>query len=446
VRTLVFISHANPEDNRFTKWLALQLAREGYRVWCDLTRLLGGEDFWNDIEQALREETVKFVYVTSRVSNKKPGVLSELQIAKAVEKQTQLARFIVPLKVDDIPHADFNIQLNRLNTINCYPNWATGLQDLLKLLREDNVPKDERYSPSAVANWWSRDTRVTESILPTVETYLSNWFKVKSLPDNLYLHPIEDVPDATKEIYPLREFNEYYLSFSPQLLHSDADKSVALSEFMQGHSSTIHAQWRDAQNIVSDLLRQAWDGNAAVRGLEKYELANKHLAMYFKLGLADKDYVSATGAASRLGKRKIVGERRRTAADGTKRTSYWHFAIEGRPQSFPEWYIAVYAHVFFSNDGQEIWPSVARLHTARRRQCRSWWNPHWRDRLLGTVRWLATDSVVRLQVGPKEFVEVTCDPTTFESPVSYRDPNRPLPQDDSPPSDDEDEDEEEEEL
>ncbi|MBZ5503834.1 MAG: toll/interleukin-1 receptor domain-containing protein [Acidobacteriia bacterium] len=41
----VLISHAT-EDNEFTLWLALQLAKEGYRVWCDLTKLLGGENFW----------------------------------------------------------------------------------------------------------------------------------------------------------------------------------------------------------------------------------------------------------------------------------------------------------------------------------------------------------------------------------------------------------------
>jgi len=54
VRNMIFVSHANPEDNLFTRWLALRLAREGYPVWSDLTKLLGGEDFWRDIEVAIR--------------------------------------------------------------------------------------------------------------------------------------------------------------------------------------------------------------------------------------------------------------------------------------------------------------------------------------------------------------------------------------------------------
>ena len=40
LRDTLLLSHANPEDNGFTLWLALQLANEGYRVWCDLTKLL----------------------------------------------------------------------------------------------------------------------------------------------------------------------------------------------------------------------------------------------------------------------------------------------------------------------------------------------------------------------------------------------------------------------
>jgi len=42
---MVFLSHARPEDNVFTRWLALQLANEGYPLWCDLTKLLGGEAY-----------------------------------------------------------------------------------------------------------------------------------------------------------------------------------------------------------------------------------------------------------------------------------------------------------------------------------------------------------------------------------------------------------------
>jgi hypothetical protein len=58
-RNMLFLSHANPEDNLLTRWLSLRLARESYPVWCDLTKLLGGEDFWRDVEVALRDRTAR---------------------------------------------------------------------------------------------------------------------------------------------------------------------------------------------------------------------------------------------------------------------------------------------------------------------------------------------------------------------------------------------------
>jgi len=67
-RDTIIISHA-VEDNEFTRWLTLQLAACGYRVWCDLTKLLGGENFWADIEHVIRQRAVKFLYVLSKTSN-----------------------------------------------------------------------------------------------------------------------------------------------------------------------------------------------------------------------------------------------------------------------------------------------------------------------------------------------------------------------------------------
>ena len=78
---MVFLSHANPEDDLVTSWLALQLAREGYAVWCDLTKLLGGEAFWDDIQTAIEHRSAKFLYVLSRNSNRKDGALAELTVA-----------------------------------------------------------------------------------------------------------------------------------------------------------------------------------------------------------------------------------------------------------------------------------------------------------------------------------------------------------------------------
>lgn len=65
-RKTVFVSHAAPEDNEFALWLSSKLAMAGYHVWVDRRRLLGGEDFWSEIDRVLREDTIKQIVVFNK--------------------------------------------------------------------------------------------------------------------------------------------------------------------------------------------------------------------------------------------------------------------------------------------------------------------------------------------------------------------------------------------
>src|ERR1700722_4514482 len=83
----IFISHAAPEDNEFARWLSLQLIGWGYNVWCDIIKLKGGEDFWVEIENELRNNATKFLYILTKNSNQREGTLKELAVAQKVKKQ-----------------------------------------------------------------------------------------------------------------------------------------------------------------------------------------------------------------------------------------------------------------------------------------------------------------------------------------------------------------------
>lgn len=52
MRDTIFISHATPEDNDFSIWIASRLEMLGYKVWIDKEGLLGGERFWMTIQKA----------------------------------------------------------------------------------------------------------------------------------------------------------------------------------------------------------------------------------------------------------------------------------------------------------------------------------------------------------------------------------------------------------
>jgi len=77
-RDTIFISHATPNDNDFTRWLALKLVALGYNVWCDILKLPKGADFWKNIEEEIRQNTCKFLIVLTSTSNQSQGVLNEI--------------------------------------------------------------------------------------------------------------------------------------------------------------------------------------------------------------------------------------------------------------------------------------------------------------------------------------------------------------------------------
>ena len=188
-RDTLLLSHANPEDNEFTLWLALQLANEGYRVWCDLTKLLGGEVFWDDIEEVIKTRAVKVLYVLSRTSNAKDGPLKELHFAQGVAKKEKLKDFVIPLHIDDLPHGDITIEITRINTVPFAQSWGAGLAKLLEKLEEDNVPKDPKFNRTAVNEWWRTQFSAEQGLRKEPEEYLSNWFPI-TLPTHIYFHSL----------------------------------------------------------------------------------------------------------------------------------------------------------------------------------------------------------------------------------------------------------------
>lgn len=58
-KKLLFISHAAPEDNDLSGWLASKLRLLGYEVWMDVKNLRADSSFWNEIELKMRDESIR---------------------------------------------------------------------------------------------------------------------------------------------------------------------------------------------------------------------------------------------------------------------------------------------------------------------------------------------------------------------------------------------------
>lgn len=425
-RDMLFLSHANPEDDLVTSWLALQLARDGYAVWCDLTKLLGGEAFWDDIQEAIEYRTAKFLYVLSRHSNIKDGPLNELTVARDVEKKLGLRDFMIPLHIDDLRHNEMHILLRRLNTIPFQKSWAAGLKQLMEKLRKQKVPTKRSFGPKAVNEWWKSHFSAETGIQHRREEILSNYFDLEGLPEAVYIHALtpgsarDDLAETLS--YPAIVQGDSLIAFAPADDFASElgdrkiwnSRQVKLEEFLGDQQNRNH---------VYALLRLAFEKMAERRG-SKAHLMSVGKAFWLAKDQVLKDRVAFSRPNGSRGYRSLVGySSGGKTPDGEKRVRHWHYAVRPvpNPGAAPGFWIK--SHVLFSDDGRNIWQSPARLQVARRSQCSNWWNDAWRDRLLATMNWLAGDSPeIAIPLGRELRMRLSKFPTLFESPVSYVDP------------------------
>jgi hypothetical protein len=436
MRELLFLSHANPEDNEFTLWLGLQLGREGYQVWSDLTELLGGEDFWKDIDDAIRNRAVKFIFVLTKASNTKPGPADELYLAKQIARTSGLKDFIIPVTIDDLPHSDTKIEIGRLNAIPFKESWAQGLSQLLSKLDRDGVPTNAAAGPGVVSAWW-REKRQQVPVTETEEDYLSNWFSVESMPLHIYVHELAsaalsaDAPIPGSCSVPTFREGQHIITFANRQelttawghAHFGRTRRFLSQAFLRGDGPWPQRRRRDASRIMSRLFQLAWLQFTAAKGLAHYVLANETMMSYFPLSVAGSDdRVYFKGVDSKRAYRSVVGFK---TVGMDRRRRYWHFGVQARINCDEQCAVVIKPHVVFSDDGQRIWSSKERLHSARRSQCKNWWNSEWRDRICGTMSWLAAEgSAFSVPMSPGSAISVSSRSLMFRSPVSYVDPTK----------------------
>jgi hypothetical protein len=430
-RDTLLLSHANPEDNEFTLWLALQLANEGYRVWCDLTKLLGGEVFWDDIEEVIKIRAVKVLYVLSRTSNAKDGPLKELHFAQGIAKREKLKDFVIPLHIDDLSHGDITIEITRINTVPCAKSWGVGLARLLEKLEKDGVPKDLKFNRTAVNDWWRTQFSAEQGLSKEPEEYLSNWFPI-TLPKCIYFHCLSRKSIGLLEVpptlpYPAVQEGIFLITFAeatdfegklgPGIYIAKAGEPLLVADQLTEPKSTFGKH-------LFQLLRLAWEQMLAERKLPVYELANKLKCFYFPKNRVPNDKVFFTSMDGEKTYRAMVGFSTRTnPTTGVSVKRYWHYAVQARPLVHPMLAYIFKSHVLFTNDGTTIWESKKRLASARRSQCKSWWNDEWRDRTLAAATYLCDGSdKISVKLGSTVSLSIRPSPMSYRSPVSYTDP------------------------
>jgi hypothetical protein len=424
----IFISHATPEDNEFARWLSLQLIALGYDVWCDVINLKGGEDFWVEIENEIRNNSVKFFYVLSSNSNNREGTLKELTVAQKTKKglTPEDPHFIIPLHIDkNLSYDDINIDLVRLNSINFKTSWRSGLLNLIAKLDDDKVQRSNDVNYDLINNLWQTIYLNERKTIEQEELYSSNWFPITELPTFLHFHKFSSsVPykfQMWKCKYPASKYKEYFATFAgcydfmevlpkTETYNPRDSISVSISEILSGEYDTSFIDNNTAKNTLVYLLNLAFKSHFKNLGLRHYTLASKRNAYWFQKDSLEKN--KANGILM-VGKMKYGKEKRIN----------WHFAISGDARVSPEIYFVLKSHIVFTWDGALLIPQDSIQHKGRRKQGKGWWNKQWREKLLAFISVIGDDeNKIIIQVGEQDYMSFSTLPLLFQSPVSYLDP------------------------
>lgn len=190
-RDQIFISHATPQDNEFSIWLASRLEMLGYKVWIDKEGLIGGERFWATIQKAIDSSAkIIFVYSKNIVSSEeilKGGIENELEYGKSVAIEHKLNDFIIPVHIDDSKY-HLAIGMPNLNQIPFNKNWADGLKQLKKKLEKDNVPQMFDIENSVMSEWYENDYISNCKIEEKKELYYTSWWSIDEMPNEFYMY------------------------------------------------------------------------------------------------------------------------------------------------------------------------------------------------------------------------------------------------------------------
>lgn len=166
-------------------------------MWVDINDLAPSVDFWTTIDQTIRNDAVKFIFVMSNASidPSRDGVQKELAIADKVRRQ--IPNFIVPVRIDNVSYNDLPIEILRLNAIDFYNDWAKGLEALLKYLNDENIVKAMSNTDSQhyIDRWFNSQTKLRSQTVDNEDEYCSNLFAL-DLPESVFIYKREDVEEV----------------------------------------------------------------------------------------------------------------------------------------------------------------------------------------------------------------------------------------------------------
>jgi len=380
----LFISYAT-EDWALAEWLTLHLTAEGYRVWCDRFKLLGGESYPKDIDHAITNSTFKFIGLLSRNSVEKENPLKERTLALNLARERK-KDFIIPIKVDDIKPTELGWMMSDLTYINFHKSWASGYSQLLKKLESVSAPRLLEDGMS-VASQVFLDSNVFKD---EPETVHSNCLQLVQIPRKIQKYYIGTTTtrfallDLSKRwaIYP-KSRTEVFAFHKPPDDVRDNFKISYVSTYDIDTNEEIEGI--KTVNIVKSLLKRSLNAEFVQKGLHTHEKQ-----IYFPFGLLENDKIHFKTYTGKNTTVLVAGKRKWSRAGQTSELYHYHLAPRFLIRESPnDGFLAnlIIGLFLMDTQGEPIQkrPAIARSRSIRK----TWYNHQWFSRYLGVISFLS---------------------------------------------------------
>jgi hypothetical protein len=417
-KKLIFISHAQPEDDYLAIWLASKLRLLGYHVWVDKDNLKKGDAFWNEIELKMKNESLRFIPLVSQAYidkslNKNTGVFLEVSLSKVISKKIQ--NYVLPLKVDGCSFDDFPISILPLDTIDFSANWGKALKELIEEFELQGIPK--KNIANNVLNQWFKYLKIQGEVLNRPDFYGSNWLPT-TLPKNIFIY---------------RFFGDYKKNQKEIPFAHKQDKEYVLG-FFDDYGLNLQTEYKEIISVV-DFLSQE---NYKLESGEKIIDTKFHFTQLMNSALDDFLYLHENVKCwNRKGKEKIyytkkppkesgaypfkIGDRKgwRTLK-GKKGLVFWNYSLSFKFQLYPFPHFVANPHILISDEKGFKDDDIK----SRRSIPKEWFNRHWYDRIFAFMNYVneGKDSrYLKIKSGKEEF-EIDLRTSLFKSEKGYAEP------------------------
>ncbi|MCY3553615.1 MAG: TIR domain-containing protein [Candidatus Poribacteria bacterium] len=403
----LFIS-AVDEDGVFADWLTRKLTAEGYLVWYERFQLLGGETFPDDIDDAIKNQTFRFIGLYSRASMKDLEVTRQRLLALNVGSERD-QDFLIPLNVDGIDQTQLDQVTRTLKFIPFQDNWAEGLKQLLKKLKSIDCPLSLPNGKFIAAEaFLGNDVRSDEK-----ETLFSNCFRVHQIPKVIYRFKSQkaiekEKLDKLKSEWSYREIDPYtFLSFHnpPASIIKEygmTKKGEKGGDLWREVKKPIYRIW--PSHLASELIRKALIVKCHQKGL-KYCRETERL--YFPRDPDKSNRISFTQPDGKKANIAASGKRKHLSGSEYLYSLAPDFFV--RQDLFDDFTVLVRIRVRLSDTKGKPLKGHRTIVSRRKHLCKNWWNRDWLNRTLAVSQFLADGD--KITIGESEETQIIIDAT-----------------------------------